>query len=313
MTESLRLSRRSLMASAGVLAAGLGVQSVSAARDEAKPWIDAHSHIWTTDLARYPLRNGQKVDVLKPASFTDDELLEVAGAHGVGQVVLIQHHPYHGFDNSYLVDAWKKRPDTFRIVGQIDDTQPHVDVLMKSMQKTGVTGFRIGPREDRRDWLTGPGMELMWKTGAETGQNMCCLINPEEIAAVGRWCARYASTPVVIDHFARIGMTGEFREADVKALCDLAKYAKVRVKISAYYALGKKQPPHDELIPVIRRLLEAYGPDRLMWASDSPYQLTTPNSYGESIALVRDRLDFLSTDDRQRLLRGTAEATFFAT
>lgn len=313
MAESLRLSRRTLMASAGVLAAGLGVQSVSAAGDETKPWIDAHSHIWTTDLARYPLRNGQQVDVLKPASFTDDELLEVAGAHGVGRVVLIQHHPYHGFDNSYLVDAWKKRPDTFRIVGQIDDTQPHVDVLMKSMQKTGVTGFRIGPREDRRDWLTGSGMELMWKTGAETGQNMCCLINPEEIAAVGRWCARYASTPVVIDHFARIGMTGEFREADVRALCGLAKYAKVRVKISAYYALGKKQPPHDELIPVIRRLLEAYGPDRLMWASDSPYQLGAPNTYGESIALVRDRLDFLSADDRQRLLRGTAEATFFAT
>ena len=91
-------------------------------------------------------------------------------------------------------------------------------------------------------------------------------------------------------------MTGEFREADVKALCDLAKYAKVRVKISAYYALGKKQPPHDELIPVIRRLLEAYGPDRLMWASDSPYQLTSPNSYGESIALVRDRLDFLQRE-----------------
>jgi predicted TIM-barrel fold metal-dependent hydrolase len=83
------------------------------------------------------------------------------------------------------------------------------------------------------------------------------------------------------------------------------------VKISAYYALGKKQPPHDELIPMIRRLFDAFGPDRLMWASDSPYQLTDPNSYGASIALVRDRLDFLSVEDRRRLLCSTAESTFF--
>jgi L-fuconolactonase len=312
MTVKHRLSRRSLIAAAGAAATGIAVGPVMAAADDAEtPWIDAHSHIWTTDLAAYPLRDRQPVDVLKPRSFTETELLAVARPHGIGRVVLIQHHPYHGFDNSYLVDTWKKHPDLFRIVGQIDDTLPHVDATMKSMLKTGVTGFRIGPREDRRDWLQGHGMQLMWKTGAETGQNMCCLVNPEDLAAVGQWCAKYPSTPVVIDHFARVGMSGEIREADVSALCGLAKHAKVRVKISAYYALGKKQPPHDELIPMIRRLFEAFGPDRLMWASDSPYQLTDPNSYGASVALVRDRLDFVSVEDRRRLLRSTAESTFF--
>ncbi|MEI7701966.1 MAG: amidohydrolase family protein [Planctomycetia bacterium] len=312
MTVKHRLSRRSLIAVAGAAATGIAVGPAATASDDAEtPWIDAHSHIWTTDLAAYPLRDRQPVDVLKPRSFTDDELLAVARPHGIGRVVLIQHHPYHGFDNSYLVDTWKKHPNLFRIVGQIDDTKPHVDTTMKSMLKTGVTGFRIGPREDRRDWLQGHGMQLMWKTGAETGQNMCCLINPEDLEAVGKWCAKYPSTPVVIDHFARVGISGEIQDADVSALCGLAKHAKVRVKISAYYALGKKQPPHDELIPMIRRLFEAFGPDRLMWASDSPYQLTDPNSYGASIALVRDRLDFASVEDRRRLLRSTAESTFF--
>jgi predicted TIM-barrel fold metal-dependent hydrolase len=124
-------------------------------------------------------------------------------------------------------------------------------------------------------------------------------------------CARYAETPVVIDHFARVGIDGELRDADIKALCDLAKHKHVCVKISAYYALGKKQPPHDELIPMIKRALEAFGPDRLMWASDSPYQLQKGNTYKASISLVRDRLDFLSDADRAKLLRGTAERVFF--
>jgi len=102
-----------------------------------------------------------------------------------------------------------------------------------------------------------------------------------------------------------------FREADLKALCDLAKHKHVSVKISAYYALGEKKPPHLELVPMIKRLLECFGPDRLMWASDAPYQVQGENTYHDSIALIRERIDFLSAADREKLLRTTAERVFF--
>lgn len=304
-------SRRAMIAGS----VATGVMSLLYGADEKQtsklPWIDAHSHIWTTDLKQYPLRDAQPVEVLQPRSFTDDELLAVAGQSGVGRVVLIQHRPYHGFDNSYLIDAWKKRPNTFRIVGQIEDRDPQVGHRMKQMLQTGVTGFRVGPNPDRQDWLAGDGNQQMWKTAAETRQNICCLINPEDLPDVAKWCGRYTDTPVVIDHFARVGIDGRIDARDLANLTGLAKYPGVRIKISAYYALGRKQPPHDELIPMIRRLFEAFGADRLMWASDAPYQLTEPNSYEDSIALVRDRLDFISDVDRKKLLCDTAEKTFF--
>jgi len=310
MSGSAELSRRTMLTSAGAVSLGYLVTSASA-EDDTTPWIDAHSHIWTTDIARYPLRAGQGIEVLKPQSFTADELLGIARPHGVGRAVLIQHYPYHGFDNSLLIDAWKHRPETFRVVAMLDDLLPNVDVRMRELLKTGVTGFRIGAREDRKDWLTGPGMELMWQTAATTRQNICCLINPWELETVGKWCARYPETPVVIDHFARIGMTGTVSDTDLESLCSLAKYPHVRVKISACYALGSKQPPHTELIPMIRRLLNDFGPDRLMWASDSPYQITAPSTYASSLALVIDHMPFLSADDRRRLLCTTAESTYF--
>lgn len=317
-----RISRRQAVALTGAIAVGAmsafqnqqnqQTQLQAAMLEEEKhPWIDAHSHIWTTDLKAFPLRNNQTVDDLKPRSFTDDELMAVAMPEGVGRVVLIQHHPYHGFDNSYLIDAWKRHPDRFRIVGQIDDMKPYTDVLMKEMLKTGVTGYRIGPRGDQADWLGSDGMKLMWKTGVETRQNMCCLIGPDNLAALDAMCGKFPETPVVIDHFARIGSDGMIRDEDVAALCKLAKHKTIRVKISAYYAFGKKQPPHHELVPMIRRLFETYGPDRLMWASDSPYQIVAPNSYAASIALIRDHIDFVSTEERRKLLRTTAESTFF--
>jgi len=49
----------------------------------------------------------------------------------------------------------------------------------------------------------------------------------------------------------------------------------------------------------------------LMWASDSPYQIQGVNNYKASISLVRDHLDFVTPEDKQWLLRKTAERVFF--
>jgi hypothetical protein len=48
-----------------------------------------------------------------------------------------------------------------------------------------------------------------------------------------------------------------------------------------------------------------------MWGSDSPYQTQNGHTYSASIALVRDRFDTLSAEDRECLLRRTAERVFF--
>jgi hypothetical protein len=49
-----------------------------------------------------------------------------------------------------------------------------------------------------------------------------------------------------------------------------------------------------------------------MWASDNPFQVQPPHTYEASLALVRDRLDFVSPSDRQWILERTAEKLFFA-
>lgn len=311
MPSEVPLSRRDALAIGTAAAVTAGGQSLSAASAEDNPWIDAHSHIWPPDTRVFKLAPGMTVADLAPRSFTDDELLAVARPHGVGRVVLIQHTLFHGFDNSCLIDAWQRKPDLFRVVGMVDDLRPNCGKAMRQLFQQGVTGFRITPRRGITDWLRTDGMTDMWKTAAETRQSMCCLIDPDQLPAVDAACVRHPQTPVVIDHFARIGVDGIIRNADLDNLCQLARHPHTTVKISAYYALGSKRPPHAELVPMIRRLYETFGPDRLMWASDCPYQLTGPNTYGTSIELIKSGLDFISSDDRQKLLRTTAEQTFF--
>ena len=276
------------------------------------PLIDAHSHLWSPDLEKWPLANNQTKADLAPPSFTPEELWKVAEPEKVGRAVLIQHHLYHGWDNRYLIDCAKRFPGRFVITGMIDDTQPHPDKVMRDLLPQGVRAVRITPRIRGDKWLEGEGMAAMWRCGAETGQVMACLIDAKDLAGVDAMCKRHPETPVVIDHFARIGVDGEIRKADLDALCALAKHKRAAVKISAYYALGNKKPPYDDLAPMIRRALDAFGPERTMWASDSPYQVQGEHTYAASIALVRDRLDFLSAGDKNWLLTKTAERIYFA-
>lgn len=314
MTPDPSPSRRAALA-AGTAALGALLGSRAPAADDALPWIDAHSHIWPAETDKFPLAPGQSKKDLDPPSFTDEQLMALAKPEGVGRAVLIQHSIYHLWDNSYLLDAVRRHPKTFRVQGMIDDHKPDPGSEMKKLLPLGVTGFRITPfvrkKEEQAKWLETPGMAAMWATGATTRQAMCLLVNPSDLPAIDAMCAKYPETPVVIDHFARIGADGQMRDADVKALAGLAKRKQTYVKVSAFYALGQKKPPHDELIPMIRRLFDAFGPERLMWASDAPYQTQGANSYKASIALVRDRIDFLSKADREWLLAKTAEKVFF--
>jgi predicted TIM-barrel fold metal-dependent hydrolase len=327
------LSRRRWLQGAAALLGGALAENVFGQESRGSPgfgvgkhpYIDAHSHVWSPDVERWPLVNGQTRADLKPLSFTPEELLAVAEPEGVGRVVLIQHSGYHLWDNSYLIDcaarfsvpagtagqASSGTQSKFSMVGMIDDRGPAPSEKLRELLPKGVRGLRITPRIYGEKWLEGPGMEALWKTGAETGQAMCCLIDVSQLARVSEMCRRHPQTPVVIDHFARVGVDGTIRDGDVAALCDLAKHKWVSVKLSAYYALGKKEPPYLDLLPMIRRVLDAFGVERCMWASDAPYQVQPPHTYAASIGLIRDRLDGISAGDKEWLLRKTAERVFF--
>jgi predicted TIM-barrel fold metal-dependent hydrolase len=267
-------------------------------------------HVWTPDVTAFP-RSRSGGPAYKPDSFTPEQLLAIARPTGVSRIVLIQMS-FYGTDNSYMLDAIKRYPGTFVGVGILDHRAPGVRNEMIRLQSLKVHGYRIVPGSDTAGWLDAPGMQAMWQCGAEKRIAMCPLIGPDAIASVDRMCGKFPDTPVVIDHMARVGAGGDIREQDIRALCGLARHKNMHVKVSAFYALGKKRYPYTDLIPLIRSLYDAYGAQRLMWASDSPFQVQPPYTYAGSIELVRDRLDFLSKEDHEWLLRKSAEKVFFA-
>jgi predicted TIM-barrel fold metal-dependent hydrolase len=109
-----------------------------------EPYIDAHSHIWTPDVAHYPLAEGFQVSDMKPASFTAEELLAICRPAGVGRVNLIQMS-YYRFDNSYMLDMIKLYPDHFVGTAIVDPLGKEPGQAMAALKPKGVRAFRIAP------------------------------------------------------------------------------------------------------------------------------------------------------------------------
>jgi predicted TIM-barrel fold metal-dependent hydrolase len=304
------LTRRSFLATAALGAiAPAGCATLDRSHDG---FVDAHVHVWTPDTRRYPIPpTTHRKDMVIP-SFTPEQLFAHSRPAGVRRVVLVQMSFYE-FDNRYMVDCIRGYPGVFSGIGIVDETQPTLRETMKSLGKEGVRGFRVYTnRETVAKWHTTDNMKKMWSYAADNGQAICLLADPETLPAIHRMCAEHPKTRVVIDHFARIGMKGPIRQSDLDRLRRLADFPHTHVKTSAFYALGTKSPPYTDLGPMIRALRESYGAERLMWASDCPYQVQGIHTYAASISLIRDRLAFLSATDKEWMLRRTAEKLFFS-
>jgi predicted TIM-barrel fold metal-dependent hydrolase len=277
-----------------------------------EPFIDAHSHIWTPDVAHYPLSAGFTVADMQPRSFTAEELLATCRPAGVGRVNLIQMS-YYTFDNRYMLDMIKLYPDRFVGTAIVDPLGPDPGKTMRDLLRQGVRAFRIQPHYSKLPqarWLEPEGYAAMFATAAQTGQALSCLIDPAGFPEIERMCRRFPDTAVIIDHLGRIGAGPDGAVADVDALRALARHPKIYVKVGAFYALGKKKPPYLDLVPLIEGVVQAFGARRCMWESDCPFQVVR-DRYADSLALVRDHLGSLSKDDRDWLLYRTAENTLF--
>jgi predicted TIM-barrel fold metal-dependent hydrolase len=305
------LSRRSFVQTAALAAlAPAGCTSLPDAKSNGL--IDAHVHLWTPDTTHYPLSpDFSKAKDMVPASFTPEELFAQCRPQGVNRIVLIQMS-FYTFDNRYMLDSIAQHPGSFRGVAIVDESKSDVRETMKRLASQGVRGFRIYTDKAKAEaWPDSAGMKAMWSYGADAGLSMCLLASPDSLPAVHRMCQAYPRTGVVIDHFARIGMKGPVQESDLDNLRRLAEHEHTHVKTSAFYALGRKRAPYTDMAPLIQKLRDAYGAQRLMWGSDCPFQLQDGHNYADSMALIRDRLEFLSPEDKAWMLGKTAERVFF--
>src|SRR5690242_18378246 len=137
-------------------------------------FIDAHSHVWTSDIDHYPLAAGFKKEDMKPASFTPEELFKHTKPAGVDRVNLIQMSYYFN-DNRYMLDMIAMYPEVFVGTAIVDPLGKEPEKEMTALAKKKVRAFRIQPvmsKQPIEKWLEPAGFSKMFDAGMRNNQAM---------------------------------------------------------------------------------------------------------------------------------------------
>ena len=284
------LSRRSLLGAAA-----------------AKAWtanyriIDPHVHVWKTD-PRYPWAKETAKPPEKDA--TPEMLLELMRANGVSKTIIIQVIHYR-YDNSYLADVLKQYPQYFQGVCRVDPLNPTApDHVSRLVQEQGFRGVRLSPAGDASgDWFKGPLMPPLWKRCEELKVAMTILAPITRMPDVVPLIEPRPGLTVVIDHMADCPVN---QPAELEKLIALARYPRVFVKISHTWSLSRQPYPWLDAQEHVKRLYHAFGPRRLMWATDWPISEAV-TTYTHTLSVVRDEMKFLNDVDKGWILSQTIE------
>lgn len=271
--------------------------------------VDGHIHVWTDDYERYPLSPRVKVDDLWHPTFTPEEYFSYSRSVGNVRINLVQMI-WYDYDHSYILDLIAADPETFAGTGMISLDDPEPDRTMLDLSQQGCFAFREPPTE-----FDHPAFERMFAAGAEHELALSFNMRVEMLRDLDRLCARFPETPVILDHVCHVGIReADYSEEDLDALLRFAKHEKVMVKIGPLQALCSRRAPYLDVLPLIQRVVEAYGAHRCMWESDSggPIEMEDPKTeYPAAVALIRDHADFLSPAEKDAILWGTAQHFFF--
>ena len=108
---------------------------------------------------------------------------------------------------------------------------------------------------------------------------------------------------VVIDHMADCPVD---QPAELEKLIALKRYPNVFVKISHTWSISKQPYPWLDAQEYVKRLHAAFGPERLMWATDWPI-VENVSTYERALHVVRDEMKFLNAEDRNWMMNKTIE------
>ncbi|HUB82169.1 MAG TPA: amidohydrolase family protein [Bryobacteraceae bacterium] len=261
--------------------------------------IDPHVHVWKHD-PEFPFAAGAHVP---DRDATPETLIELMNTNGVSRTVIIQVIHYR-YDNSYLASVLKRYPRLFQGVGRVDPLDPAAPDNLSRLTEQGFHGVRLSPPGDTSgDWIRGPLMLPLWKRCRDLKVPMTVLAPIGRMPDIGALLEKLPDLTVVIDHMADCPVD---RPGELEKLIALARYPRVFVKISHTWSLSKQPYPWLDAQELVKRLNHAFGPRRLMWATDWPI-IEQWSTYDRALKVVRDEMKFFNAEDLGWVLSGTIE------
>lgn len=229
-----------------------------------EPKIDAHCHI--LDPARHPYAAdvayrpaGQEVGPF-------EQYEAVMDAYGIRHALFVGPNSGYGQDNRCLLDTLSRGAGRFRGIAVVPLDCP--SERLAALKAAGVIGVAFNATVMGTDHYAQAGPLLRRLADLD----LCVSVQVEHDQMLALAPLLLASgVRLLVDHCGRPTPGGGIDQPGFQAVLALARSGRAAVKLSGYQKFSTEAPPYPDAQPYVRALLDAYGLDACVWASDWPF------------------------------------------
>ena len=230
--------------------------------------VDSQVHIWGANTPERPWPARAHAHRETPVGY--EELLSWMEAASVQRAVIVPPS-WEGERNDLAIAAAQAHPDRFAVMGRFNPEEPDARTAIKTWKdQPGMLGMRFAfhlpvlqqPLLDGKfDWL--------WSAAEQQGIPLMILVRQSMIGHIDRIAERHPGLRIVMDHMAvTAGQSEEEAFRDFDKLLSIAKRPNVAVKAAALPSYIEDEYPFRKIQKHVRRVYDAFGPQRLFWGSD---------------------------------------------
>ena len=271
--------------------------------------IDAHQHFWRPARGDY----GWLTPDAHPAicrDFGPEDLSPLLCEAGIDRTVLVQAAPSEA-ETGFLLEIARATPFVAGVVGWVDLAAADAPARIRAMaEDSKLLGLRPMLQDlDDDAWILRPELAPALDAMEALGLTFDALVKPRHLPHLARFIAARPRVAIVIDHGAKPDIAGGELAAWARDIRAIGSNPAVFCKLSG---LPNEAPPGwrtADLQPCADMLLEAFGADRLMWASNWPVA-NEAGGYAAWRAAATELVAGCSPEDRELIFGGTAAAFY---
>lgn len=255
--------------------------------------VDAQIHAWLQgESTGHHRRTPISAEVLKAE-------MEQAG---VDRVVLVPPL-WDPQGNAYSLSLAHAEPDRFAVMGLLEgEPETAGSRLREWREQPGMRGLRLlfNTKERIAPLLEGR-FDALWPI-VEEQRLVTALLVPGALDEVSAIAGRHPELPIIVDHLGvPRGASGPNAFEHLPQLLALARFPNVSVKAVGVGDYALDPFPFRSLDQTLRKIVDAFGPERVIWGSDLS---RLHHTYRQCVTHFSENLSWLAAEDVERIMGG---------
>jgi len=271
--------------------------------------IDAHQHFWKFDPVRDSWITDEMAVIQK--DFFPNDLKHVLQQNGLNGCVAVQASQSEG-ETNFLISLANQNDFIKGVVGWVDLQSGNIEERLAHYKLHAVVkGFRhVLQGEPQRDLMLTPNFKRGIAALQQYSFTYDLLIFPDQLKFSTELVALFPQQKFVIDHIAKPYIKRKEIDEWKRDIESIASHQNVYCKISGIVTEADwKAWKKEDFEPYLDVVINAFGPDRIMFGSDWPVCMVAA-SYEEMLGILKNYFSAFSIEEQEQFFGLNATAFY---